>query len=141
MGPSLDRMSALGASVLPGAVAFRVWAPRCQSVDVVVDGRAVEALAPREGGLFEARLEGVAEGARYKYRLDATRYRPDPVSRFQPEGIHGPSVAIDPNRFVWTDQEFAGHAPGLDDEQRTRIGPSQRWLFATIEKIRRKLDA
>src|SRR5256712_3350993 len=112
MGPVLDRMSALGASVLPGAVAFRVWAPRCQSVDVVVDGRAVEVLAPREGGLFEARLEGVAEGARYKYRLDATRYRPDPVSRFQPEGIHGPSVAIDPNRFVWTDQEFAGHAPG-----------------------------
>jgi len=112
MGPLLDRMSALGASVLPGAVAFRVWAPRCQSVDVVVDGRAVEALAPREGGLFEARLEGVAEAARYKYRLDATRYRPDPVSRFQPEGIHGPSVAIDPNRFVWTDQEFAGHAPG-----------------------------
>src|SRR5713226_4364967 len=112
MGPLLDRMSALGASVLPGAVAFRVWAPRCQSVDVVVDGRAVEVLAPREGGLFEARLEGVAEGARYKYRLDATRYRPDPVSRFQPEGIHGPSVAIDPSRFVWTDQEFAGHAPG-----------------------------
>src|SRR2546425_3868574 len=69
MGPVLDRMSALGASVLPGAVAFRVWAPRCQSVDVVVDGRAVEVLAPREGGLFEARLEGVAEGARYKNRL------------------------------------------------------------------------
>jgi Lysozyme like domain len=36
---------------------------------------------------------------------------------------------------------FAGHAPGLDDEQRTRIRPSQHWLFATIEKIRRKLDA
>src|SRR5881409_1538860 len=112
MGPSLDRMSVLGASVLPGAVAFRVWAPRCQSVDVVVDGRAVEALAPRESGLFEANLDGVAEGARYKYRLDATRYRPDPVSRFQPEGIHGPSVAIDPNRFVWTVQEFAGHLAG-----------------------------
>jgi len=105
-------MSALGASILPGAVTFRVWAPRCRSVDVVVDGRAIEPLAPREGGLFETSLEGVAEGARYKYRLDATRYRPDPVSRFQPEGIHGPSVAIDPNRFVWTDQEFAGHAPG-----------------------------
>jgi Lysozyme like domain len=36
---------------------------------------------------------------------------------------------------------FAGHAPGLDDEQRTRVRPSQRWLFATIERIRRKLDA
>jgi maltooligosyltrehalose trehalohydrolase len=105
-------MSALGASVLPGAVAFRVWAPRCQAVDVVVDGRAIEALVPREGGLFEAKLEGIAEGVRYKYRLDGTRFRPDPVSRFQPEGIHGPSVVIDPTRFVWTDQEFVGHAPG-----------------------------
>jgi maltooligosyltrehalose trehalohydrolase len=105
-------MSALGASVVPGAVVFRVWAPRCQSVDVVVDGRAVERLVPRESGLFEAKLEGVAEGVRYKYRLDGTRFRPDPVSRFQPEGIHGPSVVVDPSRFVWTDPEFAGHAPG-----------------------------
>src|SRR2546426_180758 len=112
MGPSLDRMSALGASLLPSGVTFRVWAPRCQAVDVVVDGRAVEALVPREGGLFEARLEGAAEGARYKSRLDGARYRPDPASRFQPEGIHGPSVVVDPNRFVWTDQEFAGPAPG-----------------------------
>ena len=105
-------MSALGASVLPGAVAFRVWAPRCQAVDVIVDGRAVETLVAREGGLFETKLDGVAEGVRYKYRLDGTRFRPDPVSRFQPEGIHGPSVVVDPSRFVWTDQEFAGHAPG-----------------------------
>src|SRR5438552_1127609 len=62
MGPSLDRMSALGASLLPSGVTFRVWAPRCQAMDVVVDGRAVEALVPREGGLFEARLEGAAAG-------------------------------------------------------------------------------
>src|SRR3989442_15090763 len=112
MGPSLDRMSALGASLLPSGVTFRVWAPRCQAVDVVVDGRAVEALVPREGGLFEARLEGAAEGARYKYRLDGTRYRPDPASRFQPEGIHGPAGVVDPNRFVWADHGVAGPPPG-----------------------------
>ena len=112
MGLSLDRMTALGASFLPGGVTFRVWAPRCRSVDVIVDGRAVEALVQREGGLFEGRLEGVAEGARYKFRLDGARYRPDPASRYQPEGIHGTSVVVDPSRFVWTDGEFAGHAPG-----------------------------
>src|SRR6184192_3047210 len=112
MGSSLDRMSALGASLLANGVTFRVWAPRCRSVDVVVDGRAIEALVPRDGGVFDVMLEGLAEGARYKYRLDATRYRPDPASRFQPEGVHGPSVVVDPNRFVWTDQEFAGHALG-----------------------------
>src|SRR5262250_185577 len=112
MGSSLDRMSALGASLLANGVTFRVWAPRCRSVDVVVDGRAIEALTPRDGGLFDVTLEGLAEGARYKYRLDATRYRPDPASRFQPEGVHGPSVVVDPTRFVWTDQEFGGHALG-----------------------------
>ena len=105
-------MSALGASLLANGVTFRVWAPRCRSVDVVVDGRAIEALVPRDGGVFDVMLEGLAEGARYKYRFDATRYRPDPASRFQPEGVHGPSVVVDPNRFVWTDQEFAGHALG-----------------------------
>src|SRR5258705_4363189 len=106
MGPSLDRMSALGASVLGSGVTFRVWAPGCRSVDVVVDGRAIEALAPREGGLFEAVLEGVAEGARYKYRLDAARYPPDPPSPFQPPGIPRPSVLVGPSRLVWTGPEI-----------------------------------
>ena len=50
-------------------------------------------LSPRDGGLFDVTLEGLAEGARYKYRLDATRYRPDPASRFQPEGVHGDDTA------------------------------------------------
>jgi maltooligosyltrehalose trehalohydrolase len=111
MGLSLDRMTALGASILPNSVTFRVWAPRCRSVDVEVDGRAIEPLLPAAGGMFEATLEGISEGARYRYRLDGVRYRPDPVSRFQPEGVHGPSVAIDPARFTWTDQDFPGHAP------------------------------
>ena len=53
-------MSALGASLLANGVTFRVWAPRCRSVDVVVDGRAVEALAPRDGGVFDVTLEGLA---------------------------------------------------------------------------------
>ena len=75
-----------------------------------MNGRSTEPLAPRGIGLFEARLEGVVEGARYRYRLDGERYRPDPASRYQPEGVHGPSVVVDPSRFAWTDQEFPGHA-------------------------------
>ena len=97
---SLDRMTALGASLLANGVTFRVWAPGCRTVDVTVDGRSTESLVPRGDGLFEARLEGVVEGARYRYRLDGERYRPDPVSRYQPEGVHGPSVVVDPGRFA-----------------------------------------
>jgi maltooligosyltrehalose trehalohydrolase len=52
----------------------------------------------------------VVPGARYQYRLDADRYRPDPASRWQPAGVHGPSVVVDPGAFRWTDAEFRGHA-------------------------------
>src|SRR5216117_2712001 len=107
---SLDRMTALGASLLDNGVTFRVWAPGCRTVDVTVDGRSTEPLAPRGIGLFEARLDGVVEGARYRYRLDGERYRPDPASRYQPEGVHGPSMAVNPGSFPWTDQVFTGHA-------------------------------
>jgi maltooligosyltrehalose trehalohydrolase len=47
---------------------------------------------------------------RYQYRLDGERYRPDPASRFQPEGVHGPSRVVNPASFPWTDQAFTGHA-------------------------------
>jgi maltooligosyltrehalose trehalohydrolase len=68
-------------------------------------------MAPREDGLFELWLPDVPAGVRYQYRLDGDRYRPDPASRFQPEGVHGPSVIVDPRAFEWTDDSFAGHTP------------------------------
>jgi maltooligosyltrehalose trehalohydrolase len=109
-------MKSLGASLHLGAVlqetgtTFRVWAPRCQSVEVVIEGRRPMPLTPREEGLFELAVPGIAAAMRYQYRLDGERYRPDPVSRFQPEGVHGPSVVVDAARFPWTDQGFRGHA-------------------------------
>jgi maltooligosyltrehalose trehalohydrolase len=61
-------------------------------------------------GVFTRHLPGAPPGTRYQYRLDGERYRPDPVSRWQPEGVHGPSVAVDPAAFTWSDGGFRGHA-------------------------------
>ena len=47
-------------------------------------------------------------GDRYWYRLDGDRTLPDPASRFQPEGVHGPSQVIDPQAFAWTDLGWMG---------------------------------
>lgn len=44
----------------------------------------------------------------YYYLLDGQRLRPDPVSRFQPEGVHGPSALLDPRVFSWTDEGWTG---------------------------------
>ena len=107
----LERMNALGASLHEGTVGFRVWAPRCRSVDVVLEGRRPVAMRRGEDGLWDLALPDVRAGTRYRYRLDGERSRPDPVSRYQPDGVHGHSVVVDPAEFVWTDREFPGHEP------------------------------
>lgn len=101
-------MSVLGASLLGESVTFTVWAPRCRSVDLVIEGRRPQPLAAKAAGLFEVIVARQPEGARYHYRLDGARHRPDPASRWQPEGVHGASIIVDPRRFVWTDQDFHG---------------------------------
>jgi maltooligosyltrehalose trehalohydrolase len=105
-------MKPLGASLHEGGATFHVWAPRCRSVDVVIDGRRPIPMVVGPDGRYEVTVPGVAAGARYQYRLDGERFRPDPVSRWQPEGVHGPSVVVDPRAFAWTDDGFRGHALG-----------------------------
>jgi len=100
----------LGATVRDDGVVFRAWAPRCRTLDVVIEGRRPLAMTRQDDGLFEGMVAALPAGTRYQYRLDGERYRPDPASRFQPEGVHGPSMVVNPASFPWTDQAFTGHA-------------------------------
>jgi maltooligosyltrehalose trehalohydrolase len=86
---------------------FRVWAPRADRVEVNLCGSRLVPLEPREHGWFEATVEGVEPGTRYLYRLDGGEERPDPASRFQPDGVHGRSMVVD-RRFGWSDQGWQG---------------------------------
>src|SRR2546425_11126779 len=92
-------MNVLGASVLEDTATFGVWAPRCRSVDVAIEGRHPQPMRRDADGVFTATLGDLAPGTRYKYRLDGERYRPDPVSRWQPEGGHGASAGGGPPRL------------------------------------------
>jgi maltooligosyltrehalose trehalohydrolase len=101
----------VGAEVQPGGgVHFRVWTPQRRRVDVVLDeGTGSFALQAEEGGYFSAFVPSARSGTRYRYRLDGEKQLyPDPASRFQPEGPHGPSEVIDPSAFHWTDQDWPG---------------------------------
>lgn len=83
---------------------FRVWAPLAQKVDVHLlapDNRIV-ALAPEEWGYFAGVIDGVEPGSLYVYRLDGQKERPDPASRFQPEGVHGPSQVVS-RHYEWNE--------------------------------------
>src|SRR5262249_26815288 len=54
-----------------------------------------------------------APGDRYRYAVDGRGPLPDPASRFQPEGVHGPSEIVDPTQFAWADGGWRG--PGVED--------------------------
>jgi maltooligosyltrehalose trehalohydrolase len=100
-----------GALPRSGGAVFRVWAPRCERVEVrgVGPGSAAPVpLARGPDGVFEGAIAGLGPGARYVYRLDGRAERPDPVSRSQPDGVHGPSEVVDPAAFAWTDSGWRG---------------------------------
>ncbi len=61
-----------------------------------------------DGGYFGVEIPDVAPGERYFFRFEDGRERPDPASRFQPAGVHGPSQAIDLDNFKWTDSSWKG---------------------------------
>jgi maltooligosyltrehalose trehalohydrolase len=111
----------VGAEVVPGGgVHFRVWAPRREVVEVIIergpgasqdpDRPATIGLSCDVDGYHVGTIAPAAAGTLYRYRLDGQGPYPDPASRFQPDGPLGPSQVIDPAAFPWTDQNW----PGLD---------------------------
>ena len=96
-----------GATPLPGGgVQFRVWAPNVQTMAVKISQRRFP--MTRCGEDFEVVAPHAHSGDRYSLVFDDGRERPDPVSRSQPEGVHGPSEIIDPDSFAWTDTHWKG---------------------------------
>jgi maltooligosyltrehalose trehalohydrolase len=95
-----------------GGVHFRVWAPHRKTVEVTIErethAAAAYALQRENAGYFSGLIMDAAPGTRYRYRLDGDSSYPDPASRFQPEGPHGPSQIIDPADFHWTDHDWRG---------------------------------
>jgi maltooligosyltrehalose trehalohydrolase len=81
-----------------GGAEFRVWAPRPREVVLLLDGTRRVPMARDRDGWCVARVPGVVDGARYQYVIDG-KVRPDPASRRQPDGVHGPSQIVDPRRL------------------------------------------
>lgn len=102
----------LGATYLGnGRCQFVVWAPSANSVELHLPGTdspdSYLSMAAQPRGYFSLSTEGVEPGTLYRYRIDGERELPDPASRFQPQGVHGPSQVVDPH-FSWTDQGWFG---------------------------------
>ena len=97
---------ALGARVARDAVTFTVWAPRHDEMTLRLEDRDFP-MESRLHGYFTVTVPGARAGQRYWFKLNDS-LRPDPVSRYQPEGVFGPSAIVDPALFPWTDADWTG---------------------------------
>src|SRR5206468_1003323 len=93
---SAKRRYPIGAEVIgENQTHFRVWAPKARELDVVVERgpnspRTFHSLTPESGGYFSGVINAGA-GTLYRFRVNGGEiFYPDPGSRFQPEGPHGP---------------------------------------------------
>jgi maltooligosyltrehalose trehalohydrolase len=115
--PSVDR-APTSCGALPDAgesIAWRVWAPRARQVELLLaEGSSGEAafrkvaMQPEARGHFVYREEDIVEGQRYSFSIDGGPARPDPASRWQPDGVHRPSAVVRLDRFDWSEGRWKG---------------------------------
>jgi maltooligosyltrehalose trehalohydrolase len=94
-------------------VHFRVWAPARRRVEVVFAAEggqppALELEREPGGAYYSGLAAGAVAGDLYRFRVDSGDAFPDPASRFQPDGPHGPSRVVDPAAYRWRDAAWRG---------------------------------
>lgn len=92
-----------------GSARFRVWSAEASSVELLIEGESSPRAMQRDAdGYFALTTRDVSVGALYRYRVDGRGPWPDPCSRFQPEGPHGPSQLVRPSDYRWRDHDWRG---------------------------------
>jgi maltooligosyltrehalose trehalohydrolase len=116
MERGISRRYPIGAELIgPNKTHFRIWAPKAQNVDLVLEEsaekdskRSFQGLEREADGYFSG-AANIGAGALYRFRVNnAEHFHPDPASRYQPYGPHGSSSVVDPAQFKWTDAKWRG---------------------------------
>jgi maltooligosyltrehalose trehalohydrolase len=134
-GQRVSRRLPVGAEFVQGGIHFRVWAPLRRSVELVTTQGAIS-LDREDDGYFSVLTDEVRDGDSYRFRLDGGDAFPDPASRYQPEGPHGPSQVVDASTFPWSDDTWSGVELAGQILYEIHIGtftPEGTWQSATRE--------
>jgi len=131
----------LGARYLgDGRCQFLVWAPTAEQVELrfVSLGNRFIPMNQAGRGYFYALVENVEPGSQYVFRLNSEKERPDPASKYQPQGVHGPSQITGQSVFRWRDGDWSGLA--LDDYVMYELHVGTFMPEGTFDSIVPRLD-
>lgn len=106
--PHFEMKKNIGPQFHPdGTVTFHLWAPKCATVSLCLEGHPPKSMERGNEGHFSLRVPA-EHGNRYAFELPLGERRPDPCSRFQPDGAHGQSELIDPRNLTRSDTAWQG---------------------------------
>lgn len=100
-----------GTRITPDGVLFRLWAPGCERVGLCLADVPHEPVLSMMGcgdGWFELTVPDAGVGTRYQFEVNDGLRVPDPVSRANPDDVHGASEVVDPAAFDWQDEAWRG---------------------------------
>lgn len=100
-----------GTAIEDHSTEFRLWAPDARNITLCLEdaaGPRKVLMARQEEGWYRCIDEKAAAGSRYRFQIDDGLLVPDPASRSQPDGVHGPSVVTDPLAWHWRDADWQG---------------------------------
>ena len=98
-----------GAEFRPGGeTRFRLWAPICTRVGLVLREGPALPMERLPDGWFELATRDAPPGTPYRFDVGAARRVADPASRWNPDDVHGPSRVVDPDAFEWGDDAWTG---------------------------------
>lgn len=100
-----DRIRHVGPKVSEEKTQFTVWAPLLRDLSVIIGHEEIP--MKRDGEYFVVTVDHELTGTEYLLKTE-NGMRPDPASRFQPSGVDGPSMVVDPSRFPWKDENWHG---------------------------------
>jgi maltooligosyltrehalose trehalohydrolase len=127
-----------GAAVMEHAVHFRLWAPKTESVSLVLNSDTTIPMKRACDGWYELVSPDAHIGTLYQFLLAPHGMKvPDPASRYQPFDVHGPSEVIGPEQYVWRDRGWQGRPWEECVLYEIHIGTftSQGTFLAAIERL------
>ncbi|WP_460953949.1 alpha-amylase family glycosyl hydrolase [Spirosoma litoris] len=91
-----------------------LWAPLAKQVAVAIHDQPVHLpLTNDHSGYWQLETDQIKPGDLYTFVLDNEKEYTDPASLLQPQGVYGPSQAVDTNKFYWEDSSWIN--PPLDE--------------------------
>jgi 1,4-alpha-glucan branching enzyme len=98
----------LGANLQNGRLNLSVWAPLLEKLTYhPIKGKEEE--MQKDGEYFNLVLEDCRDGDLYLFK-NGDKLLPDPLSRFQPEGVDGPSMLVELSGYNWSANKWISHS-------------------------------